>query len=1441
MNITGGDQMMRAPDGRMARAFRLIIAGSSLLALLLVSNGILLAQGRGHGKPGVAFDENMSPLEKQIEKSVEKKKEEEMLKPPCKQAIDNNDQAAIDKFCKFPSIQTHKLDATECPTCGDVFDSHGKVVGKRIKTRTTVEFANAGQRDEAMTSWNHVMLKQNKIGNINGVTMRENGSDRARLRQAALFPDDAVNDDKDCIDRVTGQHFGGYVDPALPAVPSNLVPDGDPNSCFDATGALRTNLTEVPGGCMHESGVMLKGNPLDGVEDDCYLEDGTFRGTSLEELIDEDGPEDIDNDHDGLTDEDPPGDADGDGNPNDDFDCMDQAGVIHRDADCYDAGVLRSGMVELVDEDGPDSIDQDGDGRVDEDPPLSDVSAACTNFGAAHGMRAGLGDYANGECDLTRAVVVAANEKTMHDYGMKMFKADDDGNTDPNGPGAVEFGQERRRVILTETYTIECDDDAELVDGQCIAQAHTPLAQRDPSGGTVSSDAAPGVKGTTSSIASTAASVSGGTLKEQVMMGFTVAPPVIKWGPKIEEYACADLGIFGEVCVEVFFARLGYEFDAAVGLRLPMELEVHKVPDPRAVAGEEATLETTIQPLDFTAKQYKDFCIQHQLDKQRGISDCDRFSFPDFFSALNPLTPPDEIDGDEFVAHLVVFAGLIVRVVGVPVISWGIDSSTDLPTMCTMLNIKNSSLSLVNFGLDVARDRDVIEALKNQVAQCGSFTTPFGKKPDPLTGIPTQRVFPISANFNVRADCAEAFVRGETVTINKKTRPICTNMLLGENGASLGIGLGIAASAGSNLIQADVSASEDGALASGASQETIEYHHSADEGEPPVDLGPFTLDNLDPTPFHDTARIKLDNFTYYLNTIQISLNANLQFGGILSPFGNLITVPIYNLIFDTGSLGIPFDQHAGTGPVELPIFVENHALDVDLRPVSTDPAVRLGPDTLAVRPGEFGDFEVTAKNLGSVTGDFDNFRIQMSNRPNQSPPYVFGINPNTDFDCVDAGGAHYFGYPYDGVPDDCYDASGHVRSDRVELIDEDPPGPAGASFEERDEDHDGLVDEDPPDVWASMPIAPQLAFESIKDVPPYQSSTPGQAVHVALSPFLHPLTAPGLYPVRILADSVDARSLGQAAVDPSGGRRLDASDISFIEVTSFFSPEVDVRPAAPSGPPGGSQDYVISGLNHGNFEDSMTIHVDFADFNQGGCNLAELGSKPACPYRAFPTAIQADPASIDWTTVSGLPASFGPLRPLEEDSAGLAIQVPSDWAGMQNTTYQFVVTGTSTGDTSTPAAKDSIVVEQTVVASPESMTRYIGLEIDALIAEIEKANADGISTGGLLPIQLHPVKLQNDRALTAILSGNTAGAERIHSANIRIVEGFQYALQGGSGIPQNLVDDWMARSTAMIADLGLASGSAATSTPLLRTPGRRSARPGAHHLKSRSRSVPGKR
>jgi len=110
------------------------------------------------------------------------------------------------------------------------------------------------------------------------------------------------------------------------------------------------------------------------------------------------------------------------------------------------------------------------------------------------------------------------------------------------------------------------------------------------------------------------------------MMGFTFAPPVIEWGWRIEEEVC----IFGW-CFEIFYARVGYEFDLGAGLRLPVQMDVQPLDAnwPQNVRAEqEYEFSTTITPLDFSRQEFVQFCTDHQLDDEWYIDSCDRFSFP---------------------------------------------------------------------------------------------------------------------------------------------------------------------------------------------------------------------------------------------------------------------------------------------------------------------------------------------------------------------------------------------------------------------------------------------------------------------------------------------------------------------------------------------------------------------------------------------------------------------------------------------------------------------------------------------------------------------------------------------------------------------------------------------------------------------------------------------
>jgi len=254
-----------------------------------------------------------------------------------------------------------------------------------------------------------------------------------------------------------------------------------------------------------------------------------------------------------------------------------------------------------------------------------------------------------------------------------------------------------------------------------------------------------------------------------------------------------------------------------------------------------------------------------------------------------------------------------------------------------------------------------------------------------------------------------------------------------------------------------------------------------------------------------------------------------------------------------------------------------------------------------------------------------------------------------------------------------------------------------------------------------------------------------------------------------------------------------------------------VQPDRSAAKPGVVRTYLMEVSNGGNSEDTVRLGLAFRDFNPAGCTLTTLGTlKPGCPYRAVPTRIPA----AQWTTAAELPREAGPMAPLDTLQNQLTVRVPRDWAGMQDTTYEFVFSGESSADPGLPPAHKSVTARQTVVATQESMTRYIRLEIAELIAEIEKANAQGIQTGGLLPISMHPARMHNDQALARNLAGDLAGTSREHATSGKIMQAFPRALAGFSGkVPAALVADWKARGEAMVKDMAAAEASRVASAP----------------------------
>jgi hypothetical protein len=1363
---------------RRCPLFPCLLPSACLVALLASPPPARAVPPEHGGRPttGVGEDDETLFLRKVLKEKLKSRREKEKRETTngaCRKALEDDDEENIAKHCKkSPGVTLGAPEQTEIRT-------GGRKTGRKIRATTRLEYENPGQRfgHEGRDKWDRLVIRPPATGDMTARQFRVASSNtrdkaRGRLLLDPALPSSAANDDSDCYDRITGAH------------------ERD-EGCFEGSGAprtLRRTLEAVEGGCRHvPTGTLLQGAP-DTEEDDCYDASGTLK-TSLVELIDEDGESpwtlrtvdgrevkvyDVDGDgsygEDGFN-----GVKDG---INDDGDCVDRVTGKHLGAAaCYDAsgalratlepleggcrhvesgatfegdpvdgaedacydsaGVLKTTLAPLIDEDDGEPVDDDDDGEFDEDGPGAPppgFQADCRQLGRNAGLPDSHVDAmvtADGGCDLTPVIVKKVNEKV----GKKAFQTDDPGAPpeDEDAP-PIEYGAETRAVDLTEEVTITCDQGMELDDatGQCIESTQvTALAQ---------------------ARAQLLAPAATGSVRDDAMMGFTFVPPRVRWGLFYKEEVC--FWFFG--CFTLFEAKIGFDFNIGVGFRLPVEVNVSGVPAAPVLAGSQVALDSTLMPLDFSAAEYESFCLG-QSPPMGDPAYCRRFSFP------NALVPAQ---GDEFALRLTAFAGIKIVVVEIPIINWGVDVDADVSEWCSLglawLNMEDVAAELPGQGGDIGK------AITAAGYNCGTYTTPFGKDED---GEPRQ--FPLMSFFDqmIRADCAEAFARGETIIVGGETIPLCTGLILGIPGASLGLGLGAQLELGSDLVEAEQTASGDGRLDTVSAP--VRYRKSANEPDASVALAPVTVDNYDDREFADDALVRLGDFTYCLNTFSVRVKGQVMFGGILTILPDFDEFTIYRFTLPTGdACVIPIGQHSRTNDTLIRVPVENHALEVIVETQPGDPNA-VDQKTLKIKPGEFGDFLLGGRNLGSVADTFDNFSLALSNEIQPTGPFHFTIDPDND---------------HDG------------------RVDEDDFGPEGQPAAVRDEDNDGVADEDPPDSWRSQPE--DLPAQAIFGVQPYQTAEHGLTLRI--SPFAHPSTRPGRYPFEVKADSREARLLDLAAVDPSGHRRLGASDVGFIEVIAFRDVRLAVTPPEAALKPGLSQPYAVEGSNMGNEPDSMTLTVDFRDSNRESCGLADLGSGPGCPERAWPTRI--DPGT--WTTAGSLPDHFGPLEPLEFGAAGFAVTVPREWEGMRDTTYEFEVEVESPGRGLDPPVSRAVVVRHAVVATKESMTRYIRHEVLELIAAIEAANAGGVRTGGLQPIAVHPVLQKVDQALALVLSGDLGKASGPLSSGVKVVEAFLHALDAVEAkVPAELAGDWRSRAEAMRTDLEVAAASMVPSAP----------------------------
>lgn len=188
---------------------------------------------------GETFSNDTPPMKKSIMGKVKnrrrkEKKNEEKIHPQCQKGIDENDEKLIQKFCeKSPGIGPRN-GLPKPPKKKDIM-INGKKRGKKITTETVMVFKNAKQRygHAKKEKWDNLIFKPPKTADLTRKVYKNQTNTKEKHRKKEFFTDVPetyeANNDKDCIDRVTGDHLR----------------NGD---CYDSNGNLIKTLAETSGG-----------------------------------------------------------------------------------------------------------------------------------------------------------------------------------------------------------------------------------------------------------------------------------------------------------------------------------------------------------------------------------------------------------------------------------------------------------------------------------------------------------------------------------------------------------------------------------------------------------------------------------------------------------------------------------------------------------------------------------------------------------------------------------------------------------------------------------------------------------------------------------------------------------------------------------------------------------------------------------------------------------------------------------------------------------------------------------------------------------------------------------------------------------------------------------------------------------------------------------------
>ena len=281
------------------------------------------------------------------------------------------------------------------------------------------------------------------------------------------------------------------------------------------------------------------------------------------------------------------------------------------------------------------------------------------------------------------------------------------------------------------------------------------------------------------------------------------------------------------------------------------------------------------------------------------------------------------------------------------------------------------------------------------------------------------------------------------------------------------------------------------------------------------------------------------------------------------------------------------------------------------------------------------------------------------------------------------------------------------------------------------------------------------------------SLDPGESTTITLEiePYRHWTTTPGDYEFSVNATSNEAPLRG-----------LSASDIKDIitHVLPFHDVELYVTPSQDYALPGETKFYLVVVLNLGNVEDDYELTIEFLEIPSS--------------WHAVPKKIQ-----IAWIDLAPVCMTLGPGT---SGGSSLSIQIPSDWAGMEDTNYTLKITSTCVSD---PLTSDSKLASLIAKATKESKARYIDYELEWLAFDVLGENIPENIKLSLLA-HLNAAINKKEKALLLILTEREKQANNMLNACKNIIMAFNHLIEAqyGKKIPVPLADKWIEKANTFI-------------------------------------------